>query len=164
MKDPSVSTDLPGATVTKSQYLNMDAGTYAVSDSSGSWKIGDKTLTRTANGSGSSFTSTTYPGLIIETIEASPADFNVFIGKSFVTKFTDFADSILSISSYISDAKLNYQARLIDIRSRLDQISEREKLLTNRYKEQFTSMESVMFETNSTKSLLENLVAQWNKD
>tara|TARA_B100001057_G_scaffold500886_2_gene618543 strand:+ start:1928 stop:3799 length:1872 start_codon:yes stop_codon:yes gene_type:complete len=164
LKDPSVSTDLPGATVTKSQYLNMDAGTYAVSDSSGSWKIGDKTLTRTANGSGSSFTSTTYPGLIIETIEASPADFNVFIGKSFVTKFTDFADSILSISSYISDAKLNYQARLIDISSRLDQISEREKLLTNRYKEQFTSMESVMFETNSTKSLLENLVAQWNKD
>ena len=164
LKDPSVSADLPGATVTKSQYLNMDAGKYAVSDSSGSWKIGDKTLTRAANGTGSSFTSSTYPGLVIETIEASPDDFNVFIGKSFITKFTDFADSILSVSSYISEAKSNYQAKLIDISSRLEQISEREKLLENRYKEQFTSMESVMFETNSTKSLLENLVAQWNKD
>ena len=79
-------------------------------------------------------------------------------------KIQDFADSILNISSYISEAKSNYQAKLIDISSRLDQISEREKLLENRYKEQFTSMESVMFETNSTKSLLENLVAQWNKD
>lgn len=164
LKDPSVSADLPGATVTKSQYLNMDAGTYAVSDSSGSWKIGDKTLTRAGNGTGSSFTSSTYPGLVIETIEASPDDFNVFVGKSFITKFTDFADSILSVSSYISEAKSNYQAKLIDISSRLEQISEREKLLENRYKEQFTSMESVMFETNSTKSLLENLVAQWNKD
>ena len=164
LKDPSVSADLPGATVTKSQYLNMDAGKYAVSDSSGSWKIGDKTLTRAANGTGSSFTSSTYPGLVIETIEASPDDFNVFIGKSFITKFTDFAESILSVSSYISEAKSNYQAKLIDISSRLEQISEREKLLENRYKEQFTSMESVMFETNSTKSLLENLVAQWNKD
>ena len=117
LKDPSVSTDLAGATVTKSQYLNMDAGTYAVSDSSGSWKIGDKSLTRAANGTGSSFTSSTYPGLIIETIEASPDDFNVFIGKSFITKFNDFADSILNISSYISKAKSSYQDKLTDISS-----------------------------------------------
>ena len=164
LKDPSVSTDLPGATVTKSQYLKMEPGTYAVSDSTGSWKIGDKNLTRTANGSGSSFSSSDYPGLIINTIEASPVDFNVFIGKSFISKFTDFADSILKISSYISKAKSSYQDKLTDISSRLAQISEREKLLENRYKEQFTGMESVMFETNSTKSLLENLVAQWNKD
>ena len=84
-------------------------------------------MTRAANGTGSSFTSSTYPGLVIETIEASPDDFNVFIGKSFITKFTDFADSILSVSSYISEAKSNYQAKLIDISSRLEQISEREK-------------------------------------
>ena len=53
---------------------------------------------------------------------------------------------------------------LADISTKLDQISEREKLLTNRYNNRFGTMESVMFATNSTKSLLENLVAQWNKD
>ena len=164
LKDNNVSTDLSGASVTKSQYLAMDSGTYPISDSSGSWKIGDEDLTRAANGSGSRFTSSAYLGLTIDTIEASPADFNVFIGQSFISKFIDFADDILDTSSFVYQAKTSYEERLQDISTKLDQISEREKLLTNRYNNRFGTMESVMFATNSTKSLLENLVAQWNKD
>ena len=42
LKDPSVSADLPSATVTKSQYLDMDAGTYAVQTLQALGKLGIK--------------------------------------------------------------------------------------------------------------------------
>ena len=113
--------------------------------------------------SGSRFTSSDYPGLVIDTTETAPATFNLFVGKSISEKVKDFMDAILSSSSSVSKSETAYKATNTDIALRLSDLEEREKLLTTSYTERFGAMETAMTQFNSTKTLLENFVEAWKK-
>ena len=164
LKDANLSSNSASATVTKSQFTNVPADTYTVTNTSGQWKLGDTNLTQENLASGGSrFTSVSYPGLVIETAERTPSDFNIYIGKSFSQKIIDLMTETLDLESSLKSAEESYKTLTVDIEARLEKLEIRETLITDRYTEQFGSMEQSMSQFNSTKSLLENFVEAWKK-
>ena len=164
LKDANLSSNSASATVTKSQFTNVPADTYTVTIDTGQWKLGDTNLTQeNLDSGGSRFTSVSYPGLVIETTERTPSDFDVYIGKSFSQKIIDLMTETLELESSLKSAEEAYKTLTVDIEARLEKLEIRETLITDRYTEQFGSMEQSMSQFNSTKSLLENFVEAWKK-
>ena len=165
LKDVNLSSNSPAATITKSQFTTVPADTYTVTLDGAQWKLGTTNLTQEnlATG-GSRFTSVSYPGLVIETTERTPADFDVYIGKSFAQKIKDLMTDTLDLDSSIKSAEEAYKTLSSDIEERLEKLELREKLISDRYTKQFGSMEQVMTQFNSTKSLLDNFVDSWNQN
>ncbi|MDB2663364.1 flagellar filament capping protein FliD [Paracoccaceae bacterium] len=165
LKDANLSASTASATITKSVYASYPpAETYTVSNDTGQWKFGDTDLTRTdLDTGGSRFSADSYPGLIIETTERTPANFDVYIGKSFAQKIIELMQDTLDAESSLKSAEDSYQNLTAKIEERLEKLDIREALITSKYTEQFGSMEQAMSQFNSTKSLLENLVESWNQ-
>lgn len=165
LKDANLSSNSASATVTKSQFTSIPAGSYTVSkDASDNWFLGDTALTQVdlADG-GSQFTSVTYPGLVIKTADRVPAEFDVYVGKSFAQKMIDLMTDTLDLNSSLRSAEDSYKSLTEDIEARLEKLDEREKLISSRYTEQFGAMEQAMTQFNSTKSMLENFIESWKK-
>ena len=165
LKDDNISTSVVTASVVKSQFTKIPSGTYEVKydSSSSTWKFGTTALTRSDYNGGSKFTSVSYPGLVIDTTDASPAAFNVFVGESFSKSVIDLADTVLNTSSSIKTAETGYKTSNKDVALKLVDLAAREQLLTTRYTTQFGAMEQAMTQFNSTKTLLENFVESWKK-
>jgi flagellar capping protein FliD len=165
LKDDNISTSVVTANVVKSQFTKIPSGTYEVKfdSASSSWKFGTTTLTRSDYNGGSKFTSVSYPGLVIDTTDESPAAFNVLVGESFSKSIIDLAETVLNTSSSIKTAETGYKTSNKDVALKLVDLAAREKLLKNRYTTQFGAMEQAMTQFNSTKTLLENFVESWKK-
>jgi flagellar hook-associated protein 2 len=160
LKDDNISSSTSSATVSKSSITEIPSGTYTVANDGSNWKFGDTILT--SDGAGT-FTSSTYPGLRIETIDANPAQFDVYIGKSFAQKISDLMSDTLADGSSLKSAETAYQNLTEDINERLEKLDLREELISTRYTEQFGAMESAMTQFNSTKTMLENFIEAWKK-
>jgi flagellar hook-associated protein 2 len=164
LKDQNLSSNSAGVTITKNQFTSVPSSTYTVTNDAGQWKLGTTNLTQeNISTGGSQFTSDEYPGLVIETTERSPSDFDVYIGKSFAQKIIDFMTDALDLNSSLRSAEDSYKNITVDIEDRLSKLEEREKLISDQYTEQFGAMEQSMTQFNSTKSLLENFVEAWKK-
>ena len=160
LKDDNISSSTSSATVSKSSITEIPPGRYTVDYDGSNWKFGDTILS--SDGAGT-FTSTTYPGLRIETIDASPAQFDVYVGKSFASKISDLMSDTLADGSSLKSAETAYQNLSEDINERLEKLDLREELISTRYTEQFGAMESAMTQFNSTKTTLENFIEAWKK-
>jgi len=163
LKDDNISSNSPSVSVSKSEFTSIDSGTYSVSKSGDQWTIGDKNLLRVDYNGGSRFTSTAYPGLVIVTAEADPTDFNIYVGKSFSSKVDALMSEMLDFNSSLNSAEESYKNISADIETRLKELEEREKLITDRYTQQFGKMEQSMTQFNSTKTLLDNFIEAWKK-
>ena len=163
LKDNNLSLNSATASVTKSQFTRVPAGSYTVENDSGQWKFGSTNLSRVTHNGGSRFTSSSYAGLVIDTAETSPSSFKVYVGKSFSEKLSDFMTAIIDTGSSVNTAKTAYTTTSTDISLKLKDLEVREELLTTRYTAQFGSMEQAMSQFNSTKSLLENFMESWKK-
>ena len=163
LKDDNLSTNSASVTATKSQYTRIDEGTYTVTKVGDDWKFGDADLMRVDYNGGSRFTSLSHPGLVIISAAEEPADFNVYVGKSFANKIDEMMTSILDLESSLASANESYKNTNTDIEERLEALEKREELITNRYTAQFGDMEKSMTQFNSTKSLLENFIEAWKK-
>ena len=163
LKDNNVSSNSSTATITKSQFTKIPAGSYTIQNDAGQWKFGTTNLNRVDYNGGSRFTSTSYAGLVIDTAESAPSSFKVYIGKNFSEKISEFMAAILESSSSVSAAKTAYTTNSSDISLKLKDLEKREELITTRYTNQFGSMEQAMSQFNSTKSLLENFMESWKK-
>lgn len=163
LKDDILSTNSASVTVTKSQFTRIDEGTYSVTKVGDDWKFGDADLMRVDYNGGSRFTSIAHPGLVIVSAAEEPADFDVYVGKSFTNKIDEMMTSILDLESSLNSAQESYQNMSADIEERLAKLEEREELITSRYTSQFGDMEKSMTQFNSTKTLLENFIEAWKK-
>ena len=163
LKDDNISSNSPSVSVSKSEFTSIESGTYSVSKSGDQWTIGDKNLLRVDYNGGSRFTSTAYPGLVIVTAEADPTDFNIYVGKSFSSKVDSLMSEMLDFNSSLNSAEESYKNISADIETRLKELEEREKLITDRYTQQFGKMEQSMTQFNSTKTLLDNFIEAWKK-
>ena len=160
LKDDNLSTSTSSASVSTTAVTEIPSGRYTVDYDGSNWKFGDTILS--SDGAGT-FTSTTYPGLRIETIDASPAQFDVYVGKSFASKISDLMSDTLGDDSSLKSAETAYQNLTEDINERLEKLDLREELISTRYTEQFGAMESAMTQFNSTKTMLENFIEAWKK-
>ena len=163
LKDDNISTNSASVSVTKSQYTRIDAGTYTVTKVGDDYMFGDEDLLQVPYDGGSQFTTMAYPGLVIRSAAENPADFDVYVGKSFANKIDEMMTSILDLESSLSSANDSYKNMSADIEERLTALEEREELITTRYTAQFGDMEKSMTQFNSTKSLLENFIEAWKK-
>ena len=164
LKDQNLSSNSASATVTKHQLTSVPPGVYTVTKDNSQWKLGTTNLTqKDLDTGGSQFTSDSYAGLVIETTERNPSDFDVYIGKSFAQKIIDFMTDALDLNSSLKSAEDSYKNLTVDIEDRLSKLEEREKLISDQYTERFGAMEQSMSQFNSTKSLLENFVEAWKK-
>ena len=163
LKDDNISTNSASVSVTKSQYTRIDAGTYTVTKVGDDYMFGDEDLLQLPYDGGSQFTTMAYPGLVIRSAAENPADFDVYVGKSFANKIDEMMTSILDLESSLSSANESYKNMSADIEERLTALEEREELITTRYTAQFGDMEKSMTQFNSTKSLLENFIEAWKK-
>ena len=160
LKDDNLSTSTSSASVSTTAVTEIPSGRYTVDYDGSNWKFGDTILS--SDGAGT-FTSTTYQGLRIETIDASPAQFDVYVGKSFASKISDLMSDTLADDSSLKSAETAYQNLSEDINERLEKLDLREELISTRYTEQFGAMESAMTQFNSTKTMLENFIEAWKK-
>ena len=163
LKDDNLTTNSASVTATKSQFTRIDEGTYTVTKVGDDWKFGDTDLLQFPYNGGSRFTSISYPGLVITSASETPADFDVYVGKSFANKIDEMMTSILDLESSLNSANESYKNMSADIEERLTALEKREELITNRYTAQFGDMEKSMTQFNSTKSLLENFIEAWKK-
>ena len=163
LKDENLATSTTSASVVKSSFTTIDVGTYAVTKVGDQWKLGDTDITRFDYYGGSRFTSATYPGLVITTAAVEPSSFNIFVGESFATRVTDLMAEMVELGSPLRNAEETYTNRSSDIEDRLKDLEEREKLINQKYTEQFGQMEQSMTQFNSTKTLLENFIEAWKK-
>lgn len=160
LKDANLSSSRASAVITKNAITDIPPGTYTVLKDGANWKFGDTLLTTDGNGY---FSSSAYPGLVINTAEANPAQFDVYVGKSFAQKMIDLMTDTLDLNSSLRSAEDSYKSLTEDIEARLEKLDEREKLISSRYTEQFGAMEQAMTQFNSTKSMLENFIESWKK-
>ena len=163
LKDNNFSSSSSTVTLAKSQFTSIPPGSYTVANDGTDWKIGSVLLTRTDHNGGSKFTTSTFPGAAIYTAETNPASFEVYVGKSFSEKISEFMDTILDSNSSLSAAETAYTATSSDLSEKLEALEEREALITTRYTTQFGDMEQEMTQFNSTKTLLENFIEAWKK-
>ena len=163
LKDENLATSTTSASVVKSSFTTIDIGTYAVTKVGDQWKLGDTDITRFDYYGGSRFTSATYPGLVITTAAVEPSSFNIYVGESFATRVTDLMAEMVELGSPLRNAEETYTNRNSDIEDRLKELEEREKLINQKYTEQFGQMEQSMTQFNSTKTLLENFIEAWKK-
>lgn len=163
LKDENLATSTTSASVVKSSFTTIDVGTYAVTKVGDQWKLGDTDITRFDYYGGSRFTSATYPGLVITTAAVEPSSFNIFVGESFATRVTDLMAEMVELGSPLRNAEETYTSRSSDIEDRLKDLEEREKVINQKYTEQFGQMEQSMTQFNSTKTLLENFIEAWKK-
>ena len=70
---------------------------------------------------------------------------------------------MVELGSPLRNAEDTYTNRNSDIEDRLKELEEREKLINQKYTEQFGQMEQSMTQFNSTKTLLENFIEAWKK-
>lgn len=166
IKDDNIATSVPTITAGKSDWLNIPSGNYEVLKEGGKWKFGGSDLLEIDMGGGAyKYTSTTYPGLTINTISALADDFtyNVYVGVSLSKKISAMMDEIVAINSPISNSEESYKSVKVELEERLEKLELREELLKSRYTEQFGAMEQAMTQFNSTKSMLENFMESWKK-
>ena len=133
LKDANLTASSATASASKSTFTNIDPGTYQVSNDGTDWKFGTTLLSRVDYNGGSRFTSISFPGLVIDTVETNPSSFNVFVGKSLSQKVSDFMDTILDTSSSIKTAETTYKTNNTDIAKKLVELEQREVLLKSRY-------------------------------
>jgi len=164
LKDNNLSSSSSTAILSKSQYTEIPAGAYTVTNDGTDWKFGSETLTRTDHNGGSRFSSSTYPGLTIDTTETSPSSFTVYVGQNFSEKVSEFMETILDANSSLNNAEAAYSSTSTDITQKLKDLEKREELITTRYTAQFGAMEQAMIQSNSTKSILENFMEAWKND
>ena len=105
LKDNNFSSSSSTVTLAKSQFTSIPPGSYTVANDGTDWKIGSVLLTRTDHNGGSKFTTSTFPGAAIYTAETNPASFEVYVGKSFLEKISEFMDTILDSNSSLSAAE-----------------------------------------------------------
>ena len=81
LKDNNLSSSSSTASLTKSQYTEIPSGSIKLKMMGQSGNLAPTTLTRTDHNGGAGFSSTTYPGLTIDTTETNPSSFHMVYGS-----------------------------------------------------------------------------------
>ena len=88
----------------------------------------------------------------------------VFYGKSLVDTMSEYLENTLKTSGDLSKAQSSAGNSIADFNIDLLDIDDRAANLTERYKSQFSAMESAVTSLKSTGDYLTNMMKSWNKD
>ncbi|TCP61400.1 flagellar hook-associated protein 2 [Rhodovulum bhavnagarense] len=114
---------------------------------------------------GTRYTVTSGPmqGLSL-TVGADVIQAEIGYGRSLVSLMAEDLDAILSADGVIARRQSALENGILNDQSGLSDLEDRATTLEARYLKQFTAMEQIVSEMNSTAEYLDNLVAAWNAD
>ena len=168
-EDKSFASD-PGIFVISTPASNLSPGKYSFRKSDNNLltepaSTSVTTLTRTGPVSGE-YTfqdASNYAGFLFTSSDSSPANFDIYIGRSVKTKLSNFFTDELANTGSHDKALILYRDQSQSLDARLDKIDKREALLQARYTKQFSEMEKLVNQSSSSKDYITQLVDGWNK-
>ena len=165
-QDKAYSSD-PNVFVYATSTASVPLGKHTFSDTgnilfhSGSASL--KTLTSSASAGKHNFTTDEYPGFLFQANNASPGNFDIYIGRSAKTKLNNFFADAQKVSGSHDKIVDFYKDQSSDLSARLAKIEKQELLLRARYTEQFTKMETAVTGSKASQDYITQLVDGWNK-
>ena len=165
-QDKAYSSD-PNVFVYATSTASVPLGKHTFSDTgnilfhSGSASL--KTLTSSASAGKHNFTTDEYPGFLFQANNASPGNFDIYIGRSAKTKLSNFFADAQKVSGSHDKIVDFYKDQSSDLSARLAKIEKQELLLRARYTEQFTKMETAVTGSKASQDYITQLVDGWNK-
>ena len=121
-----------------------------------------KNLTMTGSGP-FTFSTTDYPGFLIQSNSNAPGDFDIYVGRSAKTMLTNFFNDALATTSNHDATVQRYTDKSANLDKKLARLDQRELLLQNRYTAQFSAMEKSVNMATSSEDFLTQMVDGWNK-
>ena len=88
----------------------------------------------------------------------------VYYGESLVDKISEYIEDTLKVSGTLTKAQTSAGSVLSNYSLDLSEIDEKVINLTERYKSQFSAMESAVTSLKSTGDYLTNMMDAWNQD
>ena len=123
-----------------------------------------KTLTSSASGDKFNFTTDDYPGFLFQAGDGtSPGNFDIYIGRSAMTKLNNFFANAQKVSGSHDKIVDFYKDQSSSLSARLAKIEKQELLLRARYTEQFSKMETAVTGSKASQDYITQLVDGWNK-
>tara|TARA_X000000950_G_scaffold229239_1_gene277006 strand:+ start:779 stop:2734 length:1956 start_codon:yes stop_codon:yes gene_type:complete len=160
-----------------STYLKVEAssadskptpGVYSYQSDGSSATLDGSSMTLSSDSSGNSYflsnglTQNTRGIKITENQTVASAF--VYYGESLVDKISEYIEDTLKVSGALTKAQTSAGSVLSDYSLDLSEIDEKVANLTDRYKSQFSAMESAVTSLKSTGDYLTNMMDAWNKD
>lgn len=138
-------------------FNNTVPGAYAVVNNSGTATVGG---TSTSN-SGTQYTvaSGDASGLVLN-ITASTTSGTIYIGKSHITKLEQNLNAFIKYNGLIDQKLEGNRQRLSDVAEKRISLEERAEAITQRYRVQYSFMESAIASLNETSNMLESVFKQ----
>ena len=165
-QDKAYSSD-PNVFVYATSTASVPLGKHTFSDTgnilfhSGSASL--KTLTSSESAGKHNFTTDEYPGFLFQANNASPGNFDIYIGRSAKTKLSNFFADAQKVGGSHDKIVDFYKDQSSDLSARLAKIEKQELLLRARYTEQFTKMETAVTGSKASQDYITQLVDGWNK-
>ena len=164
-----LSSDSPFLSLENDLNSKPLSGTYSFRFDSGSSTafLDGRTMTSGTDSDGNTFYASTIgdsKGIKI-TPSQTVTSANIFYGKSLVEKLDSYVTKLLSVSGELTQKKTTINSEIGDLNIDLDDIDISAKTLEERYKKQFSAMESIISSFKNTGEFLTNLMdATNNKD
>ena len=164
-----LSSDSPFLSLENDLNSKPFSGTYSFRFDSGSSTafLDGRTMTSGTDSNGNTFYASTIgdsKGIKI-TPSQTVTSANIFYGKSLVEKLDSYVTKLLSVSGELTQKKTTINSEIGDLNIDLGDIDINAKTLEERYKKQFSAMESIISSFKNTGEFLTNLMdATNNKD
>ena len=147
---------------------NPTPGTYSYISDGSSATLNAFSMTATTDSSGKSYFLSNSNAIDTRGIKITESqtvsNAFVFFGKSLVDTMSEYLENTLKTSGDLSKAQSSAGTILADFNLDLSNIDDRVVDLTQRYKSQFSAMESAVTSLKSTGDYLTNMMDSWNKD
>jgi len=147
---------------------NPTAGQYSYQSDGSSATLDGSSMTSTTDSSGNSYflsngLSQNTRGIKITENQTVPSAY-IYYGKSLVDQISDYLENTLKASGDLRKAESSAGGLISDYNFELTEVDERVTSLTERYKSQFSAMESAVTSLKSTGDYLTSMMDAWNKD
>ena len=166
-QDKAYSSD-PNVLVVATPTSSVPSGKHVFAQTgkvlSHSGTASQKTLTSSASGDKFNFTTDDYPGFLFQAGDGtSPGNFDIYIGRSAMTKLNNFFANAQKVSGSHDKIVDFYKDQSSSLSARLAKIDKQELLLRARYTEQFSKMETAVTGSKASQDYITQLVDGWNK-
>ena len=149
-----IYSDNPAITPLNYDFNNTVPGEYAVVVSGGSATVGG--VATSVNGSQYTVGSGDAKGLVLN-ISSSNTTGNIYLGKSHLTSLEQNLTAFIKFNGLIDQKLEGNRQRLSDIADKKVELEERVESITQRYRLQYSFMESAIASINETSNMLNSV-------
>jgi len=141
-------------------------GTYSYTNDGSTVTLGGVEMSSYTDTDGNTYyvsNATDTGGIKITETETVPSAY-IYYGKSIIEQISEYIDLSLSLNGTLGKSETTATKDLSNLKLDLLDIDEKVESLTERYKKQFSAMESVVTSLKSTGDYITNMMEAWKDD